>query len=89
LLVNARKAVKDTARADWDDAVLDAVQALLNFGLPARLNARQMPGLFDLHFREMGLRLQLSLPERMDRLHAQTVQLEMLDAEIMRRGIDI
>ncbi len=89
LLVSARKAAKDTTHADWDDAVLHAVQMLLNFGLPTRLNAQRTSGPFDLHFRDVGLRLQLSLQRRLDRMHDQSIQLERLDAEIMRRGIGV
>jgi hypothetical protein len=87
LLVTARKTAKDTQRADRDDAVLHAMQALLNLDLPARLNARQTPGPFDERFRHEALRLQLALPKQLDGLQAKTIAVEMLDAEIAQRGL--
>ena len=89
LLVTARRTAKDAERLDWDDIVLHAVQALLNLDLPARLNARQMPGLLDQQFLHEALRLQLALPKQLDDLHAKSAEIETLDAEIARRGLSV
>lgn len=85
LLVAGRKAAKDQARPDWDEAVRLAVLPIVGFAVHVRVLARLTPGPFDPQLCSVGLMLKSSLPSQLDRAIEARLQLEAMDAEIARR----